>query len=626
MLCRPLGQLLAVSVFVFRELRSLIQGKQLRRSNPYLKQEIAYQLGAVCQLKQFSLISPILILGWVIAGCAGGEPTPTPAPGETPPLQPSAQAAIPTTVTSVPSTAPAAALPPDGLVLDPTPVHTQPPIDPQADCVAPTAGAGIGSVEDMVSGHRFDSAPDTYALKVRVETTSLWTSVEVTGVQSTTSGYAIVRGEGEINVDIEGLHVYDLSRPEGGPYQNQNVVLEINAIVQKEDDTAVFQIRKGDSGTTVYTLFSGNGDSTEEIARFTNGGTDNRQNLNTFLLDLEALPPPISFPAAEERYRGPLFDAHAHLVGTQDREHNAAEDNRVHINPETAGKLFATLDRENIIGLIGFLPVEHEDFVGNDGFNRPYQEQTLAVVNRCDNKLIPFLHPQTLIDIPPKTASHKLLTLIDRNYKGNPIPFRGIGEIHSGGLLTDSYADMRLVDPAMLELYDYAATNDLIVMIHPELSDIEDLHGALRHNINTIFLLHGLVDSVETIAEELETLFREHKNVYFSIDANLIPGYGLHNSQVRNKEHFLANLHSQPMYYRLLASALVYFKPLIEAHPTRMMWGADLIYSWNFEPDVIHELAQFARDFIAGLDPEVLERYAYRNAMEMLGLSPNRGD
>ena len=175
--------------------------------------------------------------------------------------------------------------------------------------------------------------------------------MEVTGVESMTSKYAIIRGDGQINVGIEGLDVYDLSRPEGGPYQNQKVVLEIDAIVQKEVDTAVFRIRKGNSGTTVYKLLSGKGNSTKEIARFTNDGTDNGDNLKTFLLDLDALPSPISFPAAEEQYKDQLFDAHAHLVGSKYREHTAAQDDRVHISPETAEKFFAILDRENIVGL-----------------------------------------------------------------------------------------------------------------------------------------------------------------------------------------------------------------------------------------------------------------------------------
>ena len=478
------------------------------------------------------------------------------------------------------------------------------------------------SEEDMVNGHVSDSAPDTYALKVVVETTSLWTSVEVTGVESLTSNYAVTRGDGEINVYIEGLEVYDLARPEGGTFQNQKVVLEIDAIVQKEDDTAVFRIRKGNSGTTVYKLFSGNGNSTKEIAQFTNDAKDNGDNLKTFLLDLDALPSPISFPTAKERYKGPLFDAHAHLVGSKDSEHTEAKYDRLHINPETADKFFTLMDKENVIGLIGFLPVIHEFFVGDDSYNRPYQEQTLSVVNRCDNKLIPFLYSYSHIGIPPNEHGIKLPKLIDQNYRGNPIPFRGIGEIHTGYPQTDSYAGMRLVDPAMLELYDYAAANDLIVMIHPELSDIEDLHRALIHNPNTIFLLHGLVNSVQRapIAQELETLFREYQNVYYSVDAALMEGYSLGDDRIKNKEQFMTNLQSKRMYYRLLASAQVFWKPIIEAYPTRMVWGTDPFYWWHFEPDVIHELIQFSRDFIAGLDPEVQERFAYRNAVELLRL------
>ena len=268
----------------------------------------------------------MLILGGVIAACAGVEPTPTLAPAETPGIKTPAQAATPTGVVPIPNTAPATSAP--SLTIKPlpgptataapltyppvpasTPLHPQTPIDPKADCVAPTAGEGTGSVQEMANGHGSGSVPDTYALKVQVETTSLWTSVEVTGVESITSKYAITPGDGEINVDIDGLKVYDLSRPEGDPYQNQKVVLEIDAIIQKEDDTAVFRIRKERSGTTIYQLFSGNGNSTKEIARFTNDGTDNGDNLRTFVLELSALPSPISFQAANERYKGPLFDA-----------------------------------------------------------------------------------------------------------------------------------------------------------------------------------------------------------------------------------------------------------------------------------------------------------------------------
>ena len=98
-------------------------------------------------------------------------------------------------------------------------------------------------------------------------------------------------------------------------------------------------------------------------------------------------------------------------------------------------------------------------------------------------------------------------------------------------------------------------------------------------------------------------------------------GYSLGDDRIENKEEFIANLHSDRMYYRILASALGFWKPIIEAHPTRMAWGTDPFYWWHFEPEVTHGLIQLGRDFIADLDPEVQERFAYRNAIEMLGLS-----
>jgi hypothetical protein len=159
-------------------------------------------------------------------------------------------------------------------------------------------------------------------------------------------------------------------------------------------------------------------------------------------------------------------------------------------------------------------------------------------------------------------------------------------------------------------------------MIHPESVDIEDLNQALRHNPKAVFLLHGIIDSggddVESIAELLGALFREHSNVYFSVDAALMLELSLHDACIYDKEQFMANLQSGQSYYSLLADSLALWKPVIEAHPTRMMWGTDMYYWWHYEPDVIHVIVQFGRDFIARLDPEAREGFAHRNASEML--------
>jgi len=77
---------------------------------------------------------------------------------------------------------------------------------------------------------------------------------------------------------------------------------------------------------------------------------------------------------------------------------------------------------------------------------------------------------------------------------------------------------------------------------------------------------------------------------------------------------------TNPIYarMRLTRVAMAFWQPVIEAHPTRMMWGTDLYYWWHYEPDVINMIAQFGRDFISNLDDHAQERFAYRNALEML--------
>ena len=164
----------------------------------------------------------------------------------------------------------------------------------------------------------------------------------------------------------------------------------------------------------------------------------------------------------------------------------------------------------------------------------------------------------------------------------------------------------------------------LIVMIHPELEDMAYVHKALDHNVNTTFLLHGIIDSGgggQPIAEVIDSLFQRHPNVYFSVDAALMLGYSLMDSCMYDKKQFLANLQSVPAYNSILGSSLAFWKPVIDAHPMRMMWGTDFYYWWHYEPEVIHEVARFARDFIAQLDLNVQERFAYINAIEMLNIT-----
>jgi len=271
------------------------------------------------------------------------------------------------------------------------------------------------------------------------------------------------------------------------------------------------------------------------------------------------------------------------------------------------------MENQGVTGMFGFLPVIHEFFTPDPNFNDDTHEDALSVQKRCDNIIVPFLYPSSHIGIPPKGHGNKLPKLVEKTHGESEISFRGIGEIHTEYPQTDSYDGMRLIDPGMLELYDYAAENSLIVMIHPQESDIKDLRVALAHNTKTIFLLHGL----ERAEKFLPTLFQEYDNLYFSIDSNLLEDYTLAH-QGMTKEKFLNNLQSNEMYYKILVSSLQHWKPLIEAYPDRMMWGTDALWSWHFEDEVYGEIAWFGRAFIGGLSPEVQEKFAYKNAEKLI--------
>jgi len=455
--------------------------------------------------------------------------------------------------------------------------------------------------------------PDTFLVRVYVETTSLWTSVEVDGIQSiTVASYTPhIESSSQKNVDVQGLIINDLSRPETNVDVLPPITAEFDAIVQKDGDTATFRINKGNLGTTIYNLYSVNGDSVEEIAVFIHDGAlEEEDNVRTFTLDLDLLSSPLAFPSVEESYEGPLFDTHLHLTGTDSEDNAGVEDDKLFINPENADGFFAMMDRQGVIGLIGFLPINHEYFVAVPEWTDPFMKQTELVVKRSCDRVFPFLFPDSLIGITSREFFRT--ELIDQYIKDNSIPFRGIGELHVDGE-NPLYADIRLNDEVMLDLYDYAAENNLIMMIHPRVSDLEDLHEALQHNRKTIFLLH----SGEGVEKIIPPLLQENENLYYSIDADLLYPYGIAMAGM-TKEEFMNNLQSDGMYFRILASALHYWKPLIEAHPDRIIWGTDALWSWHFEDEVYSELTFFARDFIGGLSPEVQEKFAYKNAERML--------
>lgn len=312
---------------------------------------------------------------------------------------------------------------------------------------------------------------------------------------------------------------------------------------------------------------------------------------------------------SEGTYNGPLFDAHLHLTGSDSQDSpEGVEYTKLLINSNNANEIFEMFDTLGVTGFIGFLPLNHDFFVVQKQWTDPFLKQTMEIGNRYCGRIQTFIFPDSLIGI--KSREYFTTNLIDDYVKIYPI--KGIGEIHMDGE-NPLYKDIRLNDEEMFELYAYAAENNLVVMIHPRESDLDDLHDALEHNNKTKILLHG-DEGIENI---ISPLIQKHDNLYYSIDAGLMYPYSIPIDGM-TKEEFLNNLQSREMYNKILESALNNWKPLIEEYPNRIMWGTDALYSWHFDQEVYGGFVRFTRDFIRELDPEVQERFAYKNAERLL--------
>ena len=90
---------------------------------------------------------------------------------------------------------------------------------------------------------------------------------------------------------------------------------------------------------------------------------------------------------------------------------------------------------------------------------------------------------------------------------------------------------------------------------------------------------------------------------------------------VDSKEEFLTEFRAD--FNILLEENIDKWKDEIEARPDRFVGGTDRGNTWHFDPEVGAILVEFSGAFIGSLDPEVQEKFAYKNAERLIrGLSP----
>ena len=102
-----------------------------------------------------------------------------------------------------------------------------------------------------------------------------------------------------------------------------------------------------------------------------------------------------------------------------------------------------------------------------------------------------------------------------------------------------------------------------------------------------------------------------YPNIYFTFNdifEEIIPQF-----RFGAKQDFISLMSED--WHTLLDQAVDLYRPMIEAHPDRFMWGTDRgDIVWHYDEDLGRLIADYGRAFIGRFDLEIREMIAYKNA------------
>ncbi len=297
-------------------------------------------------------------------------------------------------------------------------------------------------------------------------------------------------------------------------------------------------------------------------------------------------------------YTGPLFDAHFHmpnLISFSEMGGSVAGRGLDPVSDPVLGrdvaldKILCNFEKENVKGAIGFA-------IGTEQLMAETVEKANSVKKDSSGKVSLFLMPAMF-----STAS---LENIQTSNKGL---FKGYGELAFYDVYLKTYTPD---SQKFLDIYKVAGKHGLVVMMHPDLNQKSNIENVLKNNPNVNFLLHGF-----EIEDDVANLMDKYPNIYFSVDsAVLYAMQGLFMSGP--KEAFISRFGQD--FSSILNSKVNKWKPTIEQYPDRFMWGTDRGIKWHYDEDIGVLFEEFGRAFIGRLDPEVQEKFAYKNAEKLL--------
>ena len=324
----------------------------------------------------------------------------------------------------------------------------------------------------------------------------------------------------------------------------------------------------------------------------------------------------------ESDYKGPLIDTHFHMPQLWDASLEADEDGasyerdvirgNIPIDLQILGKnitmteIACRLEQVGIVSAYAFFYVESE----RPGQLRPSLDVVLKTMDLYPTRFVPFIQPLCCNETVP-TVDESTLSKYLAIYPGL---FLGHGEIvlydlpqEGGGRKAEDYPPD---SPLLLGVYQVARQHNLLVWMHPGVGHQDSLERVLRQHPDLSFIVHG-----EEIEGNIGNLMARHPNIYFALNDLYGREYPL--GDRNNKSSFLDILRN---YGPLIEKDLSTWKELIETYPDRFMWATDRGSAglWSYDADVGQLLVDYARAFIGQLDPSVQEKFAYKNAQELL--------
>ena len=321
-------------------------------------------------------------------------------------------------------------------------------------------------------------------------------------------------------------------------------------------------------------------------------------------------------------YTGPLIDTHLHIPAVPDwspeEEMDEVPEGRFGGPQALLGwnvkmsEIACTLQREGTYKNFAFFPV----------YEGKISIHLLEIWNKTMEKypeqFTPFIMSSGNDNEPDGFPTVDAKTLEDM-LEVYPNLFQGYGEIGLYARENGGSPELPPDSERLKEIYPIIRKNNLVVYFHLGEGHNDNFERVLEQNPDINFIWHGDQLSVD----QVEDILNNHPNAYYGVDA-----FWGHDRDLfllfvgESKDEYIDKLNSN--FDTVLNYAVSDWKEVIERHPDQFIWGIDRGDAvWNYDLDVGQLQIKLARAFIGKLNPEVQEKFAYKNAERLLEETKN---